>query len=403
MIAILLKYAIIKAEKKQAKRFGRCEGVIPVKKKNIILLCCAALVLVVLVVAAVVVLKKLPMPLNYPIDEIESAHSEGQTVSVIEDGPDSVTLQKTVPGAFKVLMFTDMHLDGKNKTSYTTVDRMVKSIQKEKPDLVLLGGDNVTSGKNEKRSHQLAQIFENLDVYWGGVLGNHEGDNKFSVTRSEMVDIFSSYDHCVMRPGPADVDGDCNYAIHLLDSDGTHIQTVFCLDTFDEISEERQAELTLFDKRTAYDGAHENQVEWYRAKAEALKETWGEDSKSVLLVHIPLHEYDVAIESETPLYGEKREDICSTAYDNGLFKAIKDEGVTQAVFCGHDHLNNFGVLHDSVILSYIEPSGYGAYGMGKRGAPESEWLQGYTELQILPDGTFSHGQVRYAEVFEVDA
>ena len=367
-------------------------------KKTIIILCCAALVIV-LAVAAVIVASKLPMPLNYPIGEIESAHPGGQTVSITAEDTDTVTLQKNDASPFfKILMFTDQHLDGKNKTSYETVDRMVKSIQSEEPDLVLLGGDNVTSGMNEKRAHQFAQIFEKLGVYWGGVLGNHEGDNKYSVTRAEMVDIFSSYEHCVMRQGPSDIDGNCNYAIRLTDRNGKQLQTVFCLDTFDEISDEIGASHKLFDKRTPYDGAHENQVQWYREKAEALKETDG-NYKSILLMHIPLHEYDVAAETGEFQYGDMREGICSTVYDNGLFAAIRDCGVTQAVFCGHDHLNNFGIQYENVLLSYIEPSGYGAYGMGKRGAPKSEWLQGYTKLEIMTDGDFAQTQTRYAEVF----
>ena len=365
-------------------------------KKKIVVLCCCAVLLIVLVVAAIIVLKKLPMPLNYPIDGIEAV--DHQTVSVVAEDADTVLLQKGDAGAFKVLMFTDQHLDGKNKTSYETVDRMVKCIQNERPDLVLVGGDNVTSGMNEERSHQFAEIFEKLGVYWGGVLGNHEGDNKFSITRTEMVDIFSSYDHCLMRPGQPDVDGDCNYAICLLGSDGKLMQTVFCLDTYDELSEERQAQLELFDKRTPYDGAHENQVQWYRDKAAALKETYGE-YKSILLQHIPLHEYDIAAEGGVFLFGDAREGVCSTAYDNGLFRAIKETGVTQTVFCGHDHLNNFGAEYEGVLLAYIEPSGYGAYGLKKRGAPKSEWLQGYTVLEFQEDGSMAHSQVRYAEVF----
>ncbi len=368
-------------------------------KKKTIILCCAAVLAVALIVATAIVLAKLPMPLNYPIDKIEAVNGGAQTVGVASETEDSVTLRKTTDAPFKVLMFTDMHLDGKNKTSYTTVDRMVKSIQKEMPDLVLLGGDNVTSGYNEKRSHQLAEIFEKLGVYWGGVIGNHEGDNRFSITRSEMVDIFASYEHCLMRRGPQNIDGDCNYCINLLDSNGKHIQTVFCLDTFDEISEAQKAQLTVFENKTPYDGAHENQVKWYAQKAKALKKEYGE-YKSILLLHIPMHEYDIAAEKGIFLYGEQREGVCSTCYDNGLFKAINKAGVTQAVFCGHDHLNNFGALYGNVILSYIESSGYGAYGLQRSGAPKSEWLLGYTALSILPDGTFSHSQVRYSEVFD---
>ena len=365
-------------------------------KKKKIALCCVAAVVVILIVAAIIVYSKLPHALNYPIDKIEPC--EHQTVSLVSADTDAVTLQKNDDGAFRILMFTDQHLNGDNKTGYKTVARMVDAIQREKPDLVLVGGDNVTSGMNRKRSAQYAEIFEQLGVYWGGVLGNHEGDNKYSVTRTEMVDIFSSYDHCVMRRGPENIDGDCNYVIRLLDKDGKLVKTIFCLDTFDEISDETAASLTLYDKRTPYDGAHENQVQWYREKAEALKEPDG-DYDSILLMHIPLHAYDEAIETEPFLYGDKREGICSTVYDNGLFDAIQEVGGTQIVFCGHDHLNNFGVQYKNVLLSYIEPSGYGAYGLGKSGAPESEWLQGYTRLDLLPDGVIGQEQIRYAEVY----
>ena len=365
-------------------------------KKKKVLLCCLAAVLVIAAVAGGIVWSKLPHALNYPIDKIEPL---GKTnVTLVSEDADTVTLQKQDGGPFKVMMFTDQHLDGNNKTGYKTVDRMVQCIRTEQPDLVLVGGDNVTSGMNKKRAHQFAEIFEQLGVYWGGVLGNHEGDNPYSVTRSEMVEIFSSYDRCIMRRGVEEIDGDCNYAIRLLGNDGKLMETVFCLDNFDEISEEEAAAKTLYDKRTPYDGAHENQVQWYRDKAAALKQTDG-DYRSILLQHIPLHAYDEAIETEAFLYGDKREDICSTVYDNGLFDAILESGVTQAVFCGHDHLNNFGVSYKGVLLSYIEPSGYGSYGLDRRGAPASEWLQGYTVLQLLPDGTFSQEQFRYAEVF----
>ena len=37
-----------------------------------------------------------------------------------------------------------------------------------------------------------------------------------------------------MRKGPADIDGNGNYVINLLNADGAHVQSVFCLDTFDE-------------------------------------------------------------------------------------------------------------------------------------------------------------------------
>ena len=47
------------------------------------------------------------------------------------------------------------------------------------------------------------------------------------------------------------------------------------------------------------------------------------------------------------------------------------------------------------MLSYLEPSGYGAYDLYSTfGAPEDEWLEGYTRLILADDGTFTHEQFR---------
>ena len=362
------------------------------RKKILIAVLCV--VVLALVAGGIVLKTKLPQPLSYPIDEIAFV---GTTVNLVSEDTQSVTLQKPGNAPWRVLLFTDQHLDGNNKTSFNTVDYMVRAIAQEKPDLVLVGGDNVTSGMNKKRSHQFAEIFEKLGVYWGGVLGNHEGDNKYSISRTEMVDIFSSYDHCVMRRGPENIDGDCNYVIRLTGEDGSLQEAIFCIDTFDEIDDGIRATHEIIEGKS-YDGAHENQVAWYEETASKMKAELG-DFRSLMLLHIPLPAYDRALESGRVLYGQKNEGVCSTAYENGLFEAIKRVGVTQAVFCGHDHVNNFGAEYEGVLLSYIETSGYGSYGFHKKGLPEEEWLQGYTRLDVLPDGTFSQEQLRYSVLF----
>ena len=343
---------------------------------------------------------------SYPVRKVQPVEKTN-VVPVAED-EESVTLQKTDDGPWKVMMFTDLHLDRAEREyaeentkveMYTGLDQMAQSIRLEQPDLVLLGGDNVTNGWNHKRTRTLARTLERLGVYWGGVLGNHEGDSFGSYQRKNMVKKFASYDHCIMRLGPADIDGVCNYCIHLLNSDGSHAETIFCLDSFSNITDEIRATHVIDEeKEPFYDGAHENQVTWYRAKAEALKSVYG-DYRSILLLHIPLPAYDRAAEIGNFLYGEQREPICSTCYENGLFDAIKDVGVTRAVFCGHDHLNNFGAEYEGIVLSYIEPSGYGSYGMINKGKPEKDWLQGFTTLTIASDGSYTHSQTRYVELF----
>ena len=91
--------------------------------------------------------------------------------------------------------------------------------------------------------------------------------------------------------------------------------------------------------------------------------------------------------------------MCCSGFDAGLFDAIKELGVTKAVFCGHDHMNSFGAEKDGILLSYIEPSGYGSYNTGNRlGYEEKDWLQGCTVLKIASDGSFTREQQRNSVV-----
>lgn len=366
------------------------------KKKLIIVLCA---VLAVLIAGGAVAYSFLPHPLNYKIKAIEPV---GSSLTVAES-EDAVTVRKEGDGKIKILMFTDMHLDGKNETSYLTVDHLVKNIQREQPDLVILGGDNVTSGMNRKRAHQLAEIFERLGVYWAGVIGNHEGDNPYSISRTEMVNIFSSYDHCLMRRGLDTVTGDCNYALFIENADGSLRKAFYFLDSFDEMTDAQKAEYNWTEDMSSYDGPKADQIAWYAEKAVAANEKYGEN-ESILVLHIPLLQMRLnalpkgEFSADQPgtegfVFGAQRENVCCTGYENGLFAAVKAAGTT-AVFCGHDHVNNFGVVVDGVLLSYIEMSGYGSYSMRSKGFPEEEWLQGYTKLIIDENGDFTQEQVR---------
>ena len=362
------------------------------KKKALIIV---AVVLAVLVVAGVIVYKTaLPQPLSYDIDSIQSV---GSSVEIVDETDDEVTIKKSGDG-FKVLMFTDLHLDGKNETSTVTVTNLVNNIEREKPDLVILGGDNVTSAFNGKRSNQLAAIFENLGVYWAGGLGNHEGDNKFSITRDKMISVFSSYDRCLIRSGLDEVDGTGNYALVILNEDDSVKHVYYFMDTMDEMSSELKAEYNIPEEESPYDGTKASQVKWYTEKNNALKEKYG-DFKSTVVVHIPLPQYKTAAENGKFLYGENLEKICASGFDAGLFDAIKAGGTTESVFCGHDHLNTFGIECEGILLSYIQPSGYGSYTAASRlDYEEADWLQGYTKLELKDDGTFEAARVRNAEI-----
>ena len=359
------------------------KGMMCVKKAIKIIV---AVLLVAIIGAGGFVTYKSSQGISYDISSVEKIQND---VELVKEDIDSVTLKKKGDGEFKVLMFTDMHLKGDKELDNITVSYMVKNINEQKPDLVILGGDNVTYGFNKKRNIELAELFEKLGVYWATVLGNHEGDGFLSYARSDVIKLFSSYEHCLVKEGKEDVDGNGNCTINILNSDGTLKEVFFLMDSGDYMTEESKKEYGVTEEGEVYDGVKTSQVEWYKDKHDALTSEYGE-FKSVTVVHIPPYQAEKEYVEGDFLYGEKREGVCESGFDAGFYDAMKEKGSAQAVYFGHDHVNDFGVMYEDILLSYIQPSGYAAYNMeSKFDAPESEWIQGCTLLKIKDDGTYS--------------
>ena len=324
--------------------------------------------------------------ISYDISSLEKLSTDIEIVSVTED---SVTVKKMSDEELRVLLFTDTHLKGDKELDNITVSYMVKNIQEQQPDLVILGGDIVTYGFNKKRNTELCELFEQLGVYWAAVLGNHEGDGFLSYDRANVIKLFSSYEHCLVKEGRTDIDGNGNCTINILNADGTLREVFFLMDTGDYMTDESKADYGVTDQDDVYDGVKTSQVEWYKEKHDALETEYGK-FRSVTVVHIPLYQAEQEYADDAFLYGEKREGVCESGFDSGLFDAMKQKGSAQAVYFGHDHVNDFGVMCDGILLSYMQPSGYGAYNMqSKFDAPENEWIQGCTVLNIKADGTYT--------------
>ncbi len=345
-----------------------------------------SLILAVIIGVGGFVVNKSSQGISYDISSVKKVAND---VEIVSESEDSVTVKKMSDGDFKVMMFTDTHLNGKKEKDNMTVTYLVNNIIEQKPDLVIFGGDNVSSGFNKKRTIEFAELMESIGIYWAAVLGNHEGDGLFAVSREENVEIFSSHEYCLMKNGKDDVDGNGNYTINILNSDDTLKEVFFFMDTGSYMTKESKAEYGVTQGGEVYDGVKTSQVEWYKAKHDAITDEYG-NFKSITVVHIPPYQVEREYTEEDFLYGEKREGVCESGFDSGLVDAMIEKGSAQAVYFGHDHVNDFGVMYDNILFSYIQPSGYGVYNMeSKFDAPENEWIQGCTILNIEPNGEFS--------------
>ncbi|MBR5365312.1 MAG: metallophosphoesterase [Clostridia bacterium] len=353
---------------------------------------------------------------------------DGYTTLVKKDAAGNV-----LDGDFKVIGFTDTHLDHKREKGNVTLEYVIRNIVNEKPDLVVFVGDNITSSFNARRAKQLCRVMEELGVYWTCVLGNHEGDNRWSISREKMVKLFASYPHCLIEADEkhtADretVWGYGNHVINLADAEGRLTRSLFFLDGGSDMTEadqEKYADEIAAGSGRADDYVKESQIKWYRenvAAIEAVNTSRGVgEVPSTVFVHIPLPEYRIAYEKLTgetevsqtnvPAYdipdedgdvmlmGQRREGICCSGHNSGLFDALLDAGSTDLVVCGHDHINDFVLRYRGVVLSYNVPSGYSSYNLYTKKI-SNDLLQGYTRYTFRADGSFDLEQLHNADLW----
>ena len=241
---------------------------------------------------------------------------------------------------WKVLQFTDMHLSHELKTTNDTIAHFIDTLNKEKPDFVVLTGDIVTRLGGKVRLQQLSEIFEKAEIYWAYVLGNHEGDSDpYTVSRENTMKIVEAYDHCLTdttvkkTKAGEDVWGYCNFVVNLLGADFDIVQTMIFLDSGNEITDEDAEKYNV--REGSYDYLKESQMKWFEEQlADAM--ALNADVKSMLFMHIPLVEYrnlllvkladvedgKVVLLADQPKYLEQADDSTKEKIKNAKIKVI---------------------------------------------------------------------------------
>ena len=344
------------------------------------------------------------LPVTYQIDR--SLVTQNKEYNVVKADGEYTSLAKTdalgnyLDEDFKIVAFTDMHLDTYKAKGNVTIEMLIRNMSSQKPDLVVFVGDNVTSALNARRTKQLGKLMEELGVYWTLILGNHEGDNTASISRQKMIDIFASYPHCLVekdikttKSGEM-VWGVGNHVINLLDSKGGIRQSLYFIDSGSDMTEEDikkyKEEIESTNNRKD-DYIKDSQIQWYKETVSDINEIAKKTVKSVIFNHIPLVEFNTAYEKAMEgdaeaelLYGGKLETVCASGHNSGFFDVIRDLGSTQAFISGHDHVNDFAVKYKGVILAYNQNSGYSSYNVVTKKKSDT-LIQGYTVYTIDKD------------------
>ena len=411
-----------KAENQQTKKKG--------KGKKALKVLCIILAVIVVLGAATAVVNTIGNKGN-----IEKAESFDRVViknQLVPKKDKNGFWTFTTDRDFKVIQLTDVHIGGgwmSLKKDGMALNAIAAMISAEKPDLVIITGDvsypvpfQAGTFNNLSAAKVFAALMEKLGVYWTLGYGNHDTEAYSYYGREDLSEFYESedFEYCLFQRGPEDVDGYGNQVINVKNSEGVITQSLFVLDSHSYVDGD------VLGLMWKYDNIHENQVEWYKQTVNELNEQnnkvlkelgrkQNSDIKSAAFFHIPLTEqkdawYEYAengfenTENAKLAYGVAGEGgkvvYCGIGEDE-MFETMLELGSTKAVFCGHDHYNNFSIDYKGIRLTYGMSVDYLAYpGIFKEGSQ-----RGCTVIRFSPDGTFnceaeSYYQDKYTGLYE---
>ncbi len=309
---------------------------------------------------------------------------------------------------FVILSSTDFHFDVDHEINTKATECFVRHIKETKPDLVVLTGDNILSKYQQIDAIQFAKMMEEIGIYWTAVFGNPETREDRGFYKWLLMKSFVDYDHCLCKFGPDELFGYGNFTINILGEGGKLKKSLFFFDSGRDILDRDRKKYGIPADMRGYDFLKNEQIDFYRNECDKLRSEFGH-SDSFMYFHIPLVEYSHAFKEDENgkfipsgeceiLFGEQCESVGSSYHNSGMFDAILEKG-GQAVFCGHDHVNDWCAIYKGVHLCYNLPGGYAVYNMGtKFGKPETEWVEGVTLTTIHNDGSFDIRH-RYNKIF----
>ena len=244
---------------------------------------------------------------------------------------------------FKVVQFTDLHVQHQEPKSAIVFERINQVISDEKPDMIILTGDIIFGKPAKDNLRKVLQTVASHNIPFSILFGNH--DDEFGVTREELIKVSEEFPNSLTADEP-NLSGVGNYILQVKGATGKDTEALlYCFDS--------NAYSTIPDVK-GYGFINFDQINWYLNKsAEFTKGNNGKPLPALAYFHIALPEYAQAAASEdAQLYGIRREKSCPPSLNTGMFTAMKQAGDVMGVFVGHDHNNDYAVSWHNILLAF---------------------------------------------------
>ena len=300
---------------------------------------------------------------------------------------------------FKILQLADLHfgenqwMDWGPQQDQKSIEAIQYFLQAEKPDLVILSGDQITGlNVDANATSYYEQIIESMlqvdeNIKWATIFGNHD-DESYSRTfvngttfhhqaktsRKDLIDFDMGYvgSYTLQGEVPSGLFGTSNYMLSLFSFDMTkHAANIYFFDSGGGSLPEMNGQ---------------NQVEWFQSKQRVAPNG---ETPSIAFQHIPTP--NEVFQFREDCIGHTYEGVDPVVNDSGLLEALSASGNMRFFAVGHNHGNDYCCPTESNLFSicYGRHSGYGGYNTIK--GDGNTWSKGTRVylLQINQEGIFS--------------
>lgn len=252
-----------------------------------------------------------------------------------------------IPGEpVRILQVTDLHLGSPKEDKWNkdliTYQRIKKLVETYDPDMLIITGDLFDGNKpfGNLLAGYAVNFFDSFDRPWLFAFGNHDPEGGFG--RADIARVFAASKWGILGKHPVNSQWKekYDYLVHLkykgID------EPVWQLFGFDSGSEPGNKSIKS------------DQLTWFKEKSEASVKKFGNVIPAASFFHIPLLEFQYLKDDPAyPYQGISEEDVYFEEDDGSVYQAFLDQGNMKAVFCGHDHYNNYwGKYKGGILLSY---------------------------------------------------
>ena len=273
----------------------------------------------------------------------------------------------------RMLQFTDIHFfngatrrpEREKQKRNQTLDDARRLIDHAKPDVLLITGDvwhDNPDGRGAEFMNYAIEQFASWGVPWAFTWGNHDQLDNYNAAHKVLAEAKHSLYGGIEKDG--------NYVVTFENRDGTCLAEIFCLNTRDT-GIDKMAQQFIHEAAVTLDTRHKRPM---RLGA----------------FHIPIKQYKDVWDNDTAR-GIIGENVCMEKEDGTSLPILAAAGI-QAVFCGHDHVNDYAGSMEGVDLIYGRTTGHNGYGTSKvpKGAKLYALDPALKTLEwasLLPDGT----------------